>query len=102
MMKSLSYSTITNTINELVKAEKTDVSNKLLDILNNHELVKPEKHNKKEDLTTSFFKIELENNILEEIIDFLFDLEAESLSENGEATERTNYYVYLLNDWSKI
>ena len=101
-MKTLSYSTIINTINELAKVGKNEIVNKLLEFINNNELSKPEKHNRKDDLKTSFFKIELESNVVEEIIDLLLDLEVESLTENGEATEQTNYYVNLLNDWSKL
>jgi hypothetical protein len=100
-MKSLNYLTITNTIRELTKAGKIEISNNLSDILHNNELKKTEKHNKKDDLKTSFYKIELEENVVEEIIDLLLDLEVESLTENGDASELTNYYVNLINHWSK-
>lgn len=98
-MKSLNYITIINTINELSKVEKIEISNKLLDILNNNELPKAENHNRKNDLTTSFFNIELDDEIIEEITDSLMDLEVASLTENGESTKMTNYYVNLLNEW---
>ncbi|QBN18074.1 hypothetical protein [Flavobacterium nackdongense] len=99
-MKSLNYITIINTINELSKVEKIEISNKLLDILNNNELPKAENHNRKNDLTTSFFKIELDDEVIEEIFDLLINLEVASLTESGESSEMTNFYVDLLDKWS--
>ena len=41
-------------------------------------------------------------NELDEIKDLLLDLEVSTLTEDGEATNQTNRYVNLLNNWLTI
>jgi adenosyl cobinamide kinase/adenosyl cobinamide phosphate guanylyltransferase len=50
MKNIIDYLTIKSTINELTKTENVALVDKLLDILNNNKIAKPEKHNKKEDI----------------------------------------------------
>lgn len=98
----LDYLTIKSTLNELIKVGETEIADNLLDILNHNELPKPEKHNLKENLNTSYFKINLSSELIDEIIDLFADLEIGSLTENGESTNSTSYYVDLLEKWLKI
>jgi len=99
---SLDYFTIKSTLDELTKIGKTEIVNNLLDILNYNNLAKPEKHNRQNDITTTYYKIELSSEYLDEIIDLFLDLEISSLSKNGESTNSTNHYVNLLDKWLKI
>jgi hypothetical protein len=98
----LSYMVISNTINELIKVHNEELVDKLLEIIANNERPKTEKHNKKEDITTSYFHIHLKDSDLDEIRNLFLDLEVSSLTENGESSDRTSYYVDLLNNWAKI
>jgi len=98
----LDYLTIKSTLNELIKIGKTEIADNLLDILNRNELPKPDKHNLKGNINTSFFKINLSSEFIDEIIDLFADLELGSLTENGESTYSTSYYVELLDKWLKI
>lgn len=101
-INSIDYFSIKNTIDELIKIGEKDIVDKLLDILSKNELPKTELHNRKNDITTSYFKIELDNESLEIIRDLFLDLEISSLTEEGESTSKTEHYVTLLNNWLSI
>ncbi|ELY1980219.1 hypothetical protein AAIP36_002519 [Flavobacterium psychrophilum] len=98
----LDYLTIKSTISELIKVGENEIADNLLDILNHNELPKPEKHNLKKDIKTSFFNINLSSEFIDKIIDLFAELEVGSLTEDGESTNSTSYYVNILDKWSKI
>ena len=102
MKNIIDYLTIKSTINELAKTENVTLVDKLLDILNNNKIAKPEKHNKKEDIETNHYKIDLSKNQLNDIIDLLMDLEVESLTIDGESTPLTSHFSSLVDKWSSI
>lgn len=93
MKNIIDYFTIKSTINELVKTGNDSLVDKLLDILNKNKIPKPEKHNRKEDIETNHYKIDLTKNQLNEIIDLLMDLEVESLTLDGESTTLTSHFT---------
>ena len=99
---NIDYLTIKSTINELAKTENVTLVDKLLDILNNNKIAKSEKHNKKEDIKTNHYKIDLSKNQLNDIIDLLMDLEVESLTIDGESTPLTSHFSSLIDKWSTI
>ena len=102
MKNIIDYLTIKSTINELTKTENVALVDKLLDILNNNKIAKSEKHNKKEDIKTNHYKIDLSKNQLNDIIDLLMDLEVESLTIDGESTPLTSHFSSLIDKWSTI
>ena len=102
MKNIIDYLTIKSTINELTKTENVALVDKLLDILNNNKIAKSEKHNKKEDIKTNHYKIDLSKNQLNDIIDLLMDLEVESLTIDGESTPLTSHFSSLVDKWSSI
>ena len=102
MKNIIDYLTIKSTINELTKTENVALVDKLLDILNNNKIAKPEKHNKKEDIETNHYNIDLSKNQLNDIIDLLMDLEVESLTIDGESTPLTSHFSSLIDKWSTI
>ena len=102
MKNIIDYLTIKSTINELVKTGNDSLVDKLLDILNKNKIPKPEKHNKKEDIETNHYKIDLTKNQLNEIIDLLMDLEVESLTIDGKSTPQTSHFASLADKWSSI
>ncbi|WP_333808924.1 hypothetical protein [Flavobacterium sp.] len=102
MKNIIDYLTIKSTINELAKTENNTLVDRLLDTLNNNKIPKPEKHNKKEDLETNHYKIDLSKKQLNDIIDLLIDLEVESLTIDGESTPLTSHITSLIDKWSSI
>lgn len=99
---SMDYESISLAINELNKTGKTKLSEKLNDILLKNELPKPERHNKKEDRTTSYFKVELNEEELDTVVDLFLYLEAGSISVSGETTDFTSSYSDMVDRWSSI
>src|ERR1051325_2779065 len=89
---SLDYLSLSTTISELNKIGETTLAGKLQVILSKNELPKPDKHNKKDDITTSFFVVELNGPELEKIVDLFLDLEVGSLTLNGETTGAASHY----------
>ena len=102
MKNIIDYLTIKSTINELAKTENIALVDKLLDILNNNKIAKPEKHNREEDIETNHYNIDLSKNQLNDIIDLLIDLEVESLTIDGESTPLASHFTSLIDKWSSI
>jgi len=101
-MNVINHNSIVEAIKELSNLGKTEIVNKLQNILDSSEISKPELHNRKDDKLTSFYKVHLSKNDLEQINDAFLNLEVESLTNNGEAGNLTERYVSLLDEWSKI
>jgi hypothetical protein len=101
-MNSIDFISLNTTITELSKLGKIELANRLSILMTSTEKPKPEKHNKKDDKTTSHFEVDIAENDLDEIKDILLSLEASSVDENGEATAMTGKYADLLDKWSKI
>ncbi len=101
-MNIINYISISEAITELSKIGQKEIIIKLENILENNEVEKPGLHNRKDDKTTSFYKVNLTEEDLEVIVDLFLDLEVGSLTEEGEAGNSTEKYVTLLNSWSNI
>jgi hypothetical protein len=101
-MNTIDYNSISEAITELSKIGQKEIVTKLENILENNELEKPEFHSRKEDKTTSYYRVNLTEDDLEVITDLFLDLEVGSLTEEGEVGHSTERYVTLLNNWSNI
>ena len=102
MKNTLSYTTILSTIQYLKQEGELHLSKKLENILENNEIEKPEKHNKKNDLTTSYFRIEISKDELEEIRELISNSLAISFDKNSEPTSKSYKFEDLLSDWANI
>jgi len=101
-MNTINYISISEAITELSKIGQKEIVMKLENILENNEVEKSEMHNKKDDKTTSHYRVNLTEEDLNVIADLFLDLEVGSLAEDGEATWKTERYATLLNNWSNI
>ncbi len=101
-MNTITYISITEAITELSKVGENEIVTKLKSILENNEIEKPGLHNRKDDKTTSHYRVDLPKEDLIVIVDVFVDLEIESLTEDGEATRKTERYVTLADNWSCI
>jgi len=99
---SIDYLSLTSTIFELNKIGDTKLVDKLNHILANNELQKPTKHNKKEDKTTSFYKVTLSEDDLETIVDLFHDLEVKYLGKDYEVTGAAASYASMADKWQDI
>jgi hypothetical protein len=99
---SLDYLSISTTISELNKIGEVTLANKLQDILLKNEFPKSDKHNRKDDKTTSYFFVELNENELEKLVNLFLDLEVGSLTPNGETTGAASHYSDMVARWASI
>jgi len=102
MKNTLDFISILSTLLQAEQTGKTDVVEKLDFILTNNEIEKPEKHNRKDDLTTSYFRIEVSKNELNDILDIISNSISNSFDENNEPTSSTYMFEDLIDKWNKI
>lgn len=99
---TLDYLSLTSTISELMKVGETTLADKLLDIIAHNELPKPDKHNRKDDKTTSYFEVKISEDEREKIVDLFLDLEVGHLTPDGETTGAASHYSNMGTRWSCI
>lgn len=102
MENSLDYNSLTSTISELQKIGETTLADKLLDIISHNELPKPDKHNRKDDRTTSYFEITINEDEREKIVDLFLDLEVGHLTDDGDTTPAASHYSDMVARWASI
>lgn len=99
---SLDYISLTTTISELNKIGESILADKLLDIISQNELPKPDKHNRKDDKTTSYFEIKISEDEKEKIVDLFLDLEVGHLTDDGDTTPAASHYSDMVARWASI
>jgi hypothetical protein len=96
----LDYSTLKETIEILSKLKSEILMNRLLEILGNNEIQKPEKHNRKQDIETSYFYIDLTEDEKDEIIDLLQDNQMNYIGDGNKPEKLFYHYSDLLDNWN--
>jgi hypothetical protein len=97
---TIDYVSLTNTIKALSELGKLKLIDKLLDILKHNEIPKSQKHNKKKDITTSHFTVDLNDNEIDEIIEVLQEIQLEFVGEDGDGNDQEYYYyLELIDRW---
>ena len=102
MKNTLDFVSILSTVRQVEHEKKHHLVEKLDYILTNNEIVKPKKHNRKEDLTTSYFKIEISKNDLEEILEVISNSISNSFDNKSNPTSSTCMFENLHDEWSQI
>ena len=95
----LDYKTIKETIKILTDLESEILMNKLLNILRKNEIQKPQNHNRKQDIETSYFSINLTQDEIEEIIDLLQDNQMKFVGDGDNHEELFYHYSELIDSW---
>ncbi|MBP8033614.1 MAG: hypothetical protein KAZ71_03390 [Bacteroidia bacterium] len=98
----IDHHSICVTIAELNKIGDTTLAEKLNSILKNNELPKADKHNKKADLTTSYYSVTLNAEELETLEVLFLELEVQSLDKNYDTTNAASLYSDIGSKWSSI
>jgi uncharacterized protein YpuA (DUF1002 family) len=94
--------TLVTTCNELLKVGHLELVQKIQSILRTSELPKPDRHNRKDDKTTSYYKVELNEEEIKTIQDLFLQLEVDNVSEEGNTTPLASFYSDLVNTWGHI
>ena len=98
----LNYETLITTYNELIKVGHLELAKRIQSILGANELPKPIKHNRKDDIETSTYFIELTESEIEIIQDLFLDLETANVSEEGHTTSLASLYGNYTDIWKTI
>ncbi len=99
---SIDYITLTSAISELKKVGDKKLVDKLQYILTNNELQKPDKHNKKSNKTTSYYKVDLNTDQLETIVELFQALEVKYLGKDFETTGAASSFASMADSWTNI
>ena len=94
--------TLVTTCNELIRIGHLELVEKIQRILRTNELSKPDMHNRKDDKTTSYYKVELNEEEIETIQDLFLQLEVDNVSAEGDTTPLASFYSDLVNTWGHI
>lgn len=98
----IDHNSLTSTIVELNKIGEAKLVDNLQQILTNNEIRKPEKHNKIDDKTTSYYEVTLKEDELETIVDLFRDLEVKYLGKDYGPTSLSTTYADMADRWANI
>jgi sugar-specific transcriptional regulator TrmB len=93
---------LNETLKEVISRQEFELAKEIKRVLENNRIMKPELHAKPYDNTTDYFKVDLNSDQVEKIIEIFIDLEASSIGENGETTPRAAFYAALVDKWGKL
>lgn len=97
---ALDHTTLNVTLKEVVARQEFALAADLQRILTNNKIEKPA--TSPYDTQPNYYKIDLEEDVLDQIIDLLFDLEAEFTSKDGDPTPTSAFYASLADKWSNL
>jgi hypothetical protein len=100
--KNIGYETLCITLKEVLATNNIILAKEIERILENNQLPKPILHERTNDLSTTFYKIDLTSDQIEEVVDILLALEAQFVNEKGEATPMSSYFASLVDTWNSL
>ena len=96
--KVLDYSTLNITLKELTAAKHYPLAEKIKTILQE----KQEDKLRPGDHTGQYFKVDLNTEEINEIVDLFLGLEVEYVGEDGETTPTGSFYASLTDKWNLL
>jgi hypothetical protein len=98
----LDRATLNVTIEELERIGDTRLTREVKRILTSNKIEKPTLHNKQDDLTTEYYKIDLTTADIDFIVSMFGNREVESLGRDYETTRAASFYATMLDKWNKM
>jgi hypothetical protein len=98
----LDHTTLNVTLKELVAKQEFELAAALQHILKDNKIEKPTLSTNQYDTRPNYYKINLSEEIIEQITDVLFDLEDSFLTDDGEITPTSAFYASLVNKWNNV
>ena len=98
----LDHTTLNVTLKELVSRQEFELVAAIKRILWSNGIAKPDLHFKPYGTSTTYYKVDLAPNDIENIIDIFFELEASHIGEEGETTPTASFYSCLVDKWNKL
>src|SRR5687767_2195315 len=91
----LDHTTLNVTLKEVVAKQEFELVAALQRIVKDNKIEKPVLHNDQYNAGTNYYKIDLPEETIVQIIDILFNLEAEFTNEDGDTTPTSSFYASL-------
>lgn len=98
----LDFATLKVTKEQLEKVGNSYLANKIEKIFQKNKIEKPLLHDSLIDNETDYYKIDLETDDIETIVDLFGELEVGALGVNYETTLSASYYANLLDKWNDL
>ena len=98
----LSYDTLIATLKQLRAINDSSLATEIERILANNQLPKPPRHNKSQDLTTSYYFVDLTAEQVDRISGLFLDLKCQFVSTTGDTTPLASYYGDLCDKWNEL
>jgi uncharacterized protein YpuA (DUF1002 family) len=98
----LDRGTLNVTIEELERIGESRLTQEIKRIFADNKIEKPTNHNKQNDLTTEYYKIDLTADDIGFIVSMFGNREVESLGPNYETTRAASFYATMLDNWNRI
>jgi hypothetical protein len=98
----LDHTTLNVTLKEVVARQEFGIAAALQHLLKENKIEKPALASNQYDSRPNYYKIDLPEETIDEIIDILFELEAEFTNEDGEATPTSTFYASLVDKWLNL
>ena len=98
----LDFSTLKATVEELERLDAKRLVMEIERILTSNKIEKPKFHNKQDDQTTDYYRIDLSSDDIEAIVEMFGDLEVGSLGDKYETTRAASLYATMLDNWNRI
>lgn len=98
----LDHTTLNVTLKEVVAKQEFELAAALQRILKENKIEKPALPANQFDAKPNYYKIDLPEETIDQIIDILFDLEADFTNEDGDTTPTSSFYASLVDKWSSI
>ena len=98
----LDHTTLNITLKEVVSKQAFELAAVLQNILKNNKIEKPALPASQHDASPNYYKIDLSDDVIDQIIDIFFDLEAEYTNDDGDTTPTSSFYATLVDKWSSV
>lgn len=98
----LDHTTLNVTLKEVVARQEFALAAELQRILKDNKIEKPVLLTGLYDARPNYYKIDLTDDVIDQIVDILFDLEAEFTNEDGDTTPTSSFYASLVDKWLNL
>ncbi len=100
--KIIGHEVLSITLKEVIATNNITLAKEIERIFKNNQLPKPALHKRPNDISTSFYKIDLQAKQIEEVLDIFIELEAKFVNERGETTPIASLYASLVDSWNNL
>jgi hypothetical protein len=98
----LDYTTLNITVKELTAKKDFELAEEIQRILSDNKIDKPVLHDKLDDASTNYYKVDLSDDNVDKIRDMFLELEVSFVSEDGDTTPTASFYASLADKWFNI